>query len=113
MTKTDFPTWMKFSLAVLAILAIGVGWGVGYKALADNVGHNTDGLETINVKVDKTIEDVHRIELDAKDIKNVAVQAAKSMASVDARLESIQKEQAKQATIQAVNSEKLKSLTKD
>lgn len=124
MAKTDFPTWMKFSLAVLVILGIGVGWGVGYNAIASNVGANTATGVTLTADLKDHAKDndeheaamtkrVHEMELAHQEVKNVAVQAAKSMISIDAKLGAIQAQQAKQATISAVNSTKLESLTKD
>lgn len=124
MAKTDFPTWMKFSLAVLGILAIGAGWGVGYKALATNVGTNTIGVAanatTARKHAEKNeaheksmTERIHSIELKSKDIEAIAAQGVEALTSINSKLTAIQTEQTKQATIQAVNSTKLESLTKD
>lgn len=124
MVKAEFSTWMKFAISVLIILAVGVGWGVGYKALADNVGNNTSetNINASDIKVHAEenaeheaamTERIHQMELAHQDIKNVAVRSAEAMISIDAKLGAIQAEQARQATIQAVNSEKLKTLTKD
>lgn len=124
MAKPDLPTWMKFSLTVLVILAIGVGWGVGYNALATNVGSNTDGVAANaanakthadkNEKHEKAMtERVHGMELKSKDIEAIAAQGVEALTSINSKLTDIQTRQAAQATIQAVNSEKLKTLTKD
>lgn len=124
MAKADFPTWMKFTIAVLVILGIGVGWGVGYKALAVSVGTNTLGVATNarnhtehvieNDEHEKAmLERVHNMELKSKDIEAIAVQGVEALTSINSILTDIREKQAEQALIQAVNSEKLKTLTKD
>ena len=97
---------MKFALWIVGLIFAG---GILYntiKSQGEDIKENRG-----EIKIVKT--DVRRIELDAKDIKSVAIRAAEAMTSIDIKLTTIQMEQTKQATIQAVNSEKLKTLTKD
>ncbi len=101
--------WHNWGRTVTTIITLVFVCGITYKT----IGHNTEDIGKVEVKVDTNTKDIHEIELNAKDIKNVAVQAAESMISIDSKLDAIQKEQANQATIQAVNSTKLESLTKD
>ncbi len=106
MAKEQWHNWGRTVITVVTLVFV---CGVTYKT----IDHNTEDISTNTKDVKAVREDVHRIELDAKDIKAVAVRAAEAMTSIDGKLTSIQSEQAKQATIQAVNSEKLKTLTKD
>ena len=67
-----------------------------------------------NVKHEAAMtERVHRVELNSKDIQNLASQSAAAFLEVKDIMTDMQKTQAKQATVQAVNSAKLESLTKD
>lgn len=98
--------WMKFALWSIGLI---FACGMAYQQMGsiDNrVTKNTEGIDTVK-------KSVHRIELDAKDIKNLAATAAKAAISSNEKFARIQEQLALQVTIQAVNSEKLKTLTKD
>ena len=58
-------------------------------------------------------EDIHRIELNAKDIQNMAAQSVEAFTDIKKTLVEMQKTQSNMATVQAVNSAKLETLTKD
>ena len=106
MAKEQWHNWGRYVfLGIIIIFATG-GWVI-------IVQNNTKDIEVLQKDTKQLGEDVHRIELAAVDIKSVAVKAAEAMVSIDTKLTSIRTEQTKQATIQAVNSEKLKQLTKD
>ena len=97
---------MKFALWIVGLVFAG---GILYntiKSQGEDIKENRGEIKVVK-------EDVRRIELDAKDIKSIAIRSAEAMTSIDVKLSCIQTEQTKQATIQAVNSEKLKTLTKD
>jgi hypothetical protein len=104
--KSELSIKMKFALWFVGVIFTA---GILYHTVNSHgvdIRENREDIVTVK-------EDVHRIELDAKDIKSVAIRAAEAMESIDTKLETIQKTQHDQATVQAVNSEKLKTLTKD
>ncbi len=85
---------------------------VDARVTTETKSHNEE-IKDIEIRILATEDDVHKIELEAKDIQNLAITTAKTMRSIDAKFDIIQKDLARQATIQAVNSEKLNTLTKD
>lgn len=113
MAKEQLHSWGKTFLILAGVVFAGGGWSQLTKSNSAGIKVNASDIKAHEDKVDKVIEDVHQIELDAKDIKNVAVKAAEAYLSIDTKLDAIQTEQTKQAMVQAVNSEKLKTLTKD
>ena len=120
MAKTDFPTWMKFVVVVMAIGGTIFTWGVAYSAHQARISsvEETDKILAADIKVNRTDieeakEDRHRMQIDAIDVKNVAVQSAQAFVDIKIIMTDMQKTQAEQATVQAVNSAKLESLTKD
>ncbi len=106
MAKEQWHSWGRTAVILAGIVFAGGGYVMKIRG-------NTKDIIKVEEKVETIQKDVHEIELNAKDIKAVAVRAAEAMISIDTKLSFIQNEQAKQATIQAVNSEKLKTLTKD
>ncbi len=102
----QLSVWMKFALWAIGLI---FACGMAYQQLGSidkRVAKNTDGIEVVK-------EDVHRIELDAKDIKALAATAAAAAIASDVKFATIQSQLTEQATIQAINSTKLESLTKD
>ncbi len=98
--------WMKFALwAVGLVFACGMAYQQ-MDSIDDRVAKNTDGI--VDIK-----ENVHRIELDAKDIKALAATAAAASIAADRKFEVIQTQLAEQSKIQTINSTKLETLTKD
>ncbi len=124
MAKEQVHNWLR---TVVVILTIGVAGG-GY---AMKINSNTTGIEKVGIKVekvddkiDRAKEEIHKIAIHQGKIEGVAIRSAEALSSIDARLDGIQKAQtaqatsinaklAKYSTVQAVNSEKLSTLTKD
>ena len=77
------------------------------------INGNSGGIKNNSNKLEIVKDDVHRLELNDKDIKNMAQKSLDFMVRIDSSLTGIKTEQAKQATVQAINSVKLKTLTKD
>lgn len=92
-------------LGIIIIFATG-GWVV--KVLS-----NTEAITRVQNKVEVVVKDVHKLQLKDKDLTNMAEQSLMFMSQVNMKLDSIAKEQTKQAVINAVNSTKLQQLTKE
>ena len=109
--------YIKTAIVVGAIVFAWGGYAMKISGNSDAIATNeisrTEADKAITAKVDGAIEDIHRIELNAKDTHALASQAAEALLSIDVKFSTIQTQLNEQATIQAVNSEKLKTLTKD
>lgn len=113
MAKEQLHSWSRTIVTIISLVFV---CGITYKTIDGNTGDietNATDIKAHEDKVDKVIEDVHKIELEAKDIKNVAVQSAEAFTDIKVTLTEMQKTQAEQATVQAVMSAKLETLTKD
>ena len=106
MAKEEVHKWSRTLVTVLSIVFF---CGITYR----DVGTNAEDIDKVEVKVDKNTVGVHELELNAKDIENIAVKSAEAFTDIKVMMTTIQKTQSDQATIQAVNSAKLESLTKD
>lgn len=106
MAKEQLHNWGRYILLGIVIIFGTGGWVVTVRSNAQNIGKLQEKTEVLQ-------DDVHRIELNAKDVKNVAIQGVEALTSINTELKAIRQEQARSATIQAVNSTKLESLTKD
>lgn len=106
MAKEEAHKWGRYILLAIAIVFACGGWAV-------TVRRNATDIVILQTDVKEVEGDVHKLELADKDISNIAQNTLKTLTQVNASLESIKNLQIKQATIQAVNSEKLKTLTKD
>lgn len=97
---------------VMTVIAVG---GILYAcgAVTGNIDRNTEQIVKLDEKAEANEKAIHRVQLDAKDIKALAATAAQASISADKRFESIQVQLTEQGKIQAVNSTKLESLTKD
>ncbi len=124
MAKEQLHSWSR---TIITIISLAFVCGITY----NSIGGNTDDINKVDDRVTKSTEaheqdikkiedrmltteqDIHTIQLDSKDIKNLAITTAKTMQSIDSKLDAIQEKQAEQSTIQAVMSVKLETLTKD
>ncbi len=124
MAKEQWHNWGRTFIILAGIIFAGGGYAMkihgnttDISKVDDRVTNSTtahgDDIKKVEDRVLATENDIHTLELDAKDIMNLAVTTAKTMQSIDTKLDSIQKEQAKLATVQAVMSVKLETLTKD
>lgn len=106
MAKEQVHGYIKTLLIIAAIVFAGGGYVMKIRGNSEDIKSNKVDIKTTNVKV-------HEIELNAKDTQALAAKAAEAMVSIDGKFSTIQTQLNAQATIQAVNSEKLKTLTKD
>ena len=130
--------WHSWSRTIITIISLAFVCGITYNSIGGNTDdiNKVDNRVTVEIKeVDDRVgatsqehaqdikkiedriltteQDIHTIQLDSKDIKNLAITTAKTMQSIDSKLDAIQEKQAEQSTIQAVMSVKLETLTKD
>lgn len=124
MAKTDFPTWMKFSISVLIILAIGVGWGVGYNALATVGIRNTTDIAIVksdqknhaekNVEHEAAMtERVHQIEINQQRDVALKENLLGTMVRLESKMDSFCTEQAQIKLDVNTTKVKVETLTKD
>ena len=106
MAKEQWHNWGRTLTTIVTLVFV---CGITYST----IGRNTDDIVILEKDVKVVQEDVHKLELQDKDIANMAKQTLDYMIKLDTNVDAIRTEQQKQATIQAVNSEKLKTLTKD
>ena len=106
MAKEEAHSWARYiMLGIVIIFACG-GYAI---KVTDNTAKIKEEADINKVQTGQ----IHSLQLADKDIKNIAEKSLDTMVLMNSKLETIQTTQAKQATIQAVNSEKLKTLTKD
>jgi hypothetical protein len=113
----QLTVWMKFGFWIVGLVFTG---GILYNTVSSQGGDIKENR--IDIKAVKQEgrnerkeikEDVHKIELNAKDIAAIAIKSAESTSLILTKITSMEKTLTGQATTQAVMSEKLKSLTKD
>ena len=97
---------------IMTVIAVG---GIIYAcgAVTGDIQENKEDIAKVELKAVANEHAIHEVELTAKDIKALAATAANASIAADRKFEVIQKRLTEQATIQAVNSTKLESLTKD
>ncbi len=106
MAKEEAHKWGRYvMLGIFIIFGTGV-W-------VAKVLSNTAAIVEVKADVKIVRKDVHKLELRDKDLANMAEQSLTFMSQVNTKLDTIVTEQTKQSVINAVNSEKLKTLTKD
>lgn len=102
----ELHIWGRYILLAIVIIFGTGGWVV-------TVRSNTNDIGKLQEKTEILQEDVHVLELNNKDLTNISKNTLNVLVQVNAKLETITKTQTDQAVIQAVNSTKLESLTKD
>lgn len=98
--------YIKTFLVIGAIIFAGGGYAMIVKG-------NAESITKIERVDERQNDEIHALQLADKDIANIAEKSLEVMGSIDIKLQSIQTTQTQQAVINAVNSEKLKTLTKD
>lgn len=106
MAKEQWHNWGRYILLGIIIIFGTGGWVV-------TVRSNTNDIGKLQEKTELLQEDVHTLELNNKDLTNISRNTLDVLVQVNAKLDTITKTQTEQAVIQAVNSTKLDSLTKD
>ncbi len=106
MPKEQLHHWGRYILLAIVIIFGTGGWVV-------TVRSNTHDIGKLQGKTEVLQEDVHVLELNNKDLTNISKNTLNVLVQVNSKLETIQQTQTNQAVIQAVNSTKLESLTKD
>ena len=106
MAKEQWHNWGRIILlGIVIIFACG-----GY---ALKINSNYSDIVVLEKEVKGVQGDVHKLELADKDIAFMAQRSIELMTEINSSLESIKVIQSKQAVVQAVNSTKLQTLTKD
>lgn len=106
MAKEQLHSWGRYILIATTIIFACGGWVYTVRDNTKDIGILQDDTKVLQ-------RDVHKLELADKDIANMAQMSVDFMIKIDSTLDQIKTVQAAQRTIQAVNSEKLKTLTKD
>ena len=106
MAKDQWHSWGKTLIILAGIIFAGGGYVMKINA-------NTKDIDKVEVKADDNSEEIVDLKLQYKDIENLSSQTVGVLTEINNKLTSVQKTQTEQAVIQAVNSEKLKTLTKD
>ncbi len=113
MPKEQWHNWGRYIFLAMVIIFGSGGWVM-------KVRSNSNDIDTLEKEVKVVQKDVHNLELSDKDIANLAQKSVDYMTRINKSLDNIQRTQVKQAdilseqkTIQAVNSQKLQTLTKD
>ena len=105
MAKEQVHHWLRTAVILAGIVFAGGGYVMKISAMDKSVINNKE-------KIERVADDVVNIRLDAKDTHALAAAAARSMQIIETRFGVIQTQLSNQATIQAINSTKLESLTK-
>ncbi len=105
MAKEQVHNWLRTAVLLAGIVFAGGGYAMKVNSMDKDITKNEE-------KIDEVEDAVVKLRLDAKDIAALASTAAEAMSSIEIKFNAIQVQLSKQATIQAVNSEKLKTLTR-
>ena len=106
MAKEQLHNWGRYIfLAIVIVFACG-----GY---AMKIIGNTTAIEKNIIDIEEVEENVIDLKLQYKDIENLTSGTLNVLTEINSKLDVVQRTQSTQAIIQAVNSEKLKTLTKD
>ena len=124
MAKEQWHNWGRTFIILSGIVFAGGGYAMKIHGNTSDIGkvdtrvtttsqeHEQD-IKKVEDRILETENDVHRIELNAKDVMNIALQSAEAFDDIKQTLTEMQKTQSNMATVQAVNSAKLETLTKD
>lgn len=109
----EWHNWGRYILLAIVIVFGSGGWVMKVKSNTDAITAAEKHIDKTDEKVEELEDDVHALELNNKDIANIAQQGTDYMATISKTLEEMQKEMAESGKVQAVNSSKLKTLIKD
>jgi G3E family GTPase len=105
--------WLKTLVLLAGIIFAGGGYAMKVSGHDREIESLEDADTIIIAKVDAVKDDVHRIELDAKDIKSLASDAAQSHTESKAMFEKIMNRMDTQSTAITELKVQYKTLTKD
>lgn len=102
-------------IAGITLPTLAIAWaGGGRLARVEVVAEEAKkGVSLHTKEIKALIETMHAIQLNHKDTQALAAQSVKYMNKIDDKLSAIESRLSAQASIQAVNSTKLETLTKD
>ena len=106
MAREQWQNWLRTAVILAGIIFAGGGYAMKIISIDKDVIKNE-----VNIK--NAEESIVKLQLRDKDLASMAEKSLTFMTQVNSKLETIQQTQSEQATIQAVNSEKLKTLTKE
>lgn len=106
MAKEEIHNYLRMLIVLAGIVFAGGGYAM-------KVNSNSSAIGKVDEKADANTKAIHKVELNAKDTQALAAKAAEAMVSIDSKFSDIQTKLNNQATIQAINSTKLETLTKD
>lgn len=106
MAKEQLHHWGRYILLAVVIIFGTGGW-------VNTVRSNTQDIDKLQDKTEILQDDVHTLELNNKDLVNISKNTLDVLIQVNSKLETITNTQTDQAIIQAINSTKLETLTKD
>ena len=113
MAKEQLHSWGRFILLGIFIVFATGGWVVKVLSNTSAIADVKAESKKIAFDVEEVEDDVVDLKLQYKDIENLSTQTVNVLQSINTKLDSVQKTQTEQAIVQAVNSVKLKTLTKD
>lgn len=99
--------------ACILLLTLIAGGGIIYAcgAVTRDIDRNARDIISNAGKIDSQAVQITDLRLDAKDLKNLATRAVDETKSINKKLDNILNILNEQAKVQAVNSEKFKTLT--
>jgi hypothetical protein len=117
MAKEQIHSYLRTGVTLAVIVFAGGGWTFQIAGntgrIAEEKEERVEADDRLKIKTEKLQEATHLLALNAKDTHSLAAKAAEAMVSIDAKFSTIQVQLNNQATIQAINSTKLETLTKD
>jgi hypothetical protein len=117
MAKEQIHNYLRTGVTIAVIVFAGGGWTFqiagNTSRIAEEKIERVEADKKLLTKTDKLQEDTHLLALNAKDTQALAAKAAEAMVSIETKFAAIQTRLNDQATIQAINSTKLDTLTKD
>ena len=109
--KNRNPVTIGCTLIVTVIAIGGIFMACG--AVTSDIKDNKDHIGILEANDDDQDMEIVNLRINAEKQQATADSTLNVLTSINTKLESVQQIQSKQATVQAVNSEKLKTLTKD
>lgn len=64
MAKPEIHSWSRTIITILSLAFVG---GITYRG----IGENTEGISTVEVKVDKHTDDIHKLQLNERDMHGI------------------------------------------
>lgn len=64
MAKPEIHSWSRTIITILSLAFVG---GITYRG----IGENTEDIDIVEVKVDKHTEDIHKLQLNERDMQGI------------------------------------------